>query len=71
MLEKSVFGIFHQIMDVKEVAELMGVHKRTIYRMANEGQMPAFKFGGRWRFEEKTLINWINQEMIKNYGNLQ
>lgn len=56
-----------KILSLKEVADLMGVHQRTIYRMTHEGKMPGFKFGGKWRFDAATIKQWINQEMIKNY----
>jgi len=55
-----------KMLTIKEVAELMGVHERTIYRLANEGKMPGFKFGGTWRFDPETIKQWISQEMLKN-----
>lgn len=54
------------LIDTRDVAELMGVHERTIYRMTHEGKMPGFKFGGKWRFDAETIKSWINQQMIKN-----
>jgi len=55
-----------KMLTIKEVAESMGVHQRTIYRLAKGGKMPGFKFGGTWRFDPETIRQWINQEMLKN-----
>ena len=59
-------NIFNNILGVKKVAEFMGVHQRTIYRLVNEGKMPGFKLGGKWVFDRKVIRQWLANEMIKN-----
>ena len=59
-----------KILSPKVVAEFMGVREKTICKMAHAGKMPAFKFGGQWRFDEETIRQWINQQMIKNCANI-
>ena len=65
MLTKTVPEVI-TILNAKQVAKLLGVHERTIYRMVQEGKMPGFKFGGKWRFDAETIKHWINQQMVKN-----
>ena len=69
MFQESV--AIRKILSLKEVAEFMGVREKTIYRLAHEGKMPAFKFGGQWRFDGETIRQWVNQQMIKNCVNTQ
>jgi len=38
-------------MTVKEVAGYLSLSVKTIYRLVEEGTIPAFKIGGQWRFE--------------------
>lgn len=53
------------IMNVHEVAQYLGVHPTTIYRMLSRKLIPAFKLGSDWRFSKKELERWIN---AKNEG---
>lgn len=55
---------------VKQVADLLAVNERTVYRMANSGELPAFRVAGSWRFLEEDIGNWIEQQKCeaKNKG---
>ncbi len=46
---------------VKQVAELLAVNDRTVYRMANAGELPGFKVAGSWRFLEDDIMSWIDE----------
>lgn len=43
-----------------ESAELLQVSKRTLQRMINRKDLPAFKVGGQWRIHENTLAKWLD-----------
>ncbi|MEX2375273.1 MAG: helix-turn-helix domain-containing protein [Dehalococcoidia bacterium] len=45
---------------VRNVAALLNVNERTVYRMANAGKLPAFKVSSSWRFLEEDIIAWID-----------
>ncbi len=45
---------------VKQVAELLNVNERTVYRMANRNDLPGFKVAGSWRFKPSDLEEWID-----------
>ena len=42
-----------------ETAELLQVSKRTLQRMINRKDLPAFKVGGQWRIHETALAKWL------------
>ena len=55
-----------EVLDIKGIAELMGISTHTIYRLATAGQIPALKLGGKWRFDRDTIKQWISRQMLKN-----
>lgn len=65
MTAQSSQGTLKRILNVKEIAEFMGMHERTIYRLVNKGKMPGFKLGGKWVFDSNKIDTWITQETDK------
>lgn len=47
---------------VKQVAERLSVNNRTVYRLAQAGDLPGFKVAGIWRFLEVDINAWIDQQ---------
>ena len=45
-----------------ELAAYLKVGKRTLYRLASHGEIPAFKVGGTWRFRQSEIDRWINDQ---------
>ena len=44
-----------EILTIKEVADYLKITDRTLYRMVQEGKLPAFKVGNSWRFRREDL----------------
>ena len=40
----------NEILTLEEVAVYLKAGKRTVYRLAQKGEIPAVKLGGTWRF---------------------
>jgi excisionase family DNA binding protein len=58
-----------EILTLDEVAAYLKAGKRTVYRLAAEGKLPAFKLGGTWRFRRSDLDEWIAANLTnKNSG---
>jgi excisionase family DNA binding protein len=61
-----------EIFTLDEVSEYLKAGKRTIYRLAQHGTIPAFKLGGTWRFRRSELDRWIADGIVaaqnKNFG---
>lgn len=51
-----------EILTLDEVAAYLKAGKRTIYRLAASGEIPAFKLGGTWRFSRSEIESWIKQQ---------
>lgn len=43
---------------IDEVAESLKLHPYTVRRLCREKKIPAFKFGGQWRFDLKEIEKW-------------
>lgn len=55
-----------EILTLEEVAAYLKAGKRTVYRLAQQGDIPAFKLGGTWRFRRTELDRWIAASIEKN-----
>lgn len=51
-----------EVLTIKDVAALLKVGEKTIYSMAQGGELPAFKVRGQWRFSRKDLDAWMVQQ---------
>lgn len=45
-------------MTVPEVAELLKLSEKTVYRLAQRSELPGFKVGGSWRFRRGDIDKW-------------
>jgi excisionase family DNA binding protein len=63
MREKGVgAGSDLAIMTVHEVAEYLRLSEAKVYKMANEGRVPALRMGKTWRFKKELIDEWIRKE---------
>jgi PTS system nitrogen regulatory IIA component len=46
-------------LSVKDVAELLNVSEKTIYRMIQNETIPCFRVGGQWRFDRREVASWL------------
>ncbi len=54
-----------EILTLEDVATYLKAGKRTVYRLAQKGEIPAFKLGGTWRFRRSELDRWIAESINK------
>ena len=52
-----------EILTLDEVAAYLKAGKKTVYRLAQQGQIPGFKLGGTWRFRRTELDRWIAEQI--------
>ncbi len=52
----------NDILDAEEVAKLLRLNGQTVKRLANRGELPGFKVGGRWRFKRQDIENYIEEQ---------
>ena len=47
------------VLTVEEAADLLKIPRSSIYKLAQEGRIPAQKVGRHWRFHSATLLKWV------------
>jgi excisionase family DNA binding protein len=50
-----------KVLTLEEVAEFLRVHPSTIYRLLRRHDIPAFKLGADWRFNQESIERWVRE----------
>ena len=58
--------IVEPAMTVRDVAAFLNVDEKTIYRLAQKGDLPGFKVLGSWRFQLQDIQGWVNEQKQKS-----
>ncbi len=53
-----------ELMTVGELADYLRVTKKTIYRLLEQGKIPATKVGNQWRFEKSSIDAWLQRNSV-------
>ena len=51
-----------QALTVKDVATLLQVDEKTVYRLTRKGDLPGFKVAGSWRFRKSDMDDWVERQ---------
>ena len=51
-----------QLLDVDQVAALLGLHQQTIYTMARSGELRGIRAGRSWRFRPSDVRAWQEEK---------
>lgn len=51
----------NDVMTVQEVSTYLRLAESTVYKLAQEGQLPGRKVGGRWRFSRQGIETWLRK----------
>ena len=49
---------------VRDVAELLNVSEKSVYRWITEGSLPAYRVSGQYRFNRAELLEWATAKKI-------
>lgn len=50
------------LMTVKEMAAMLRVSAQTLYKMLEQGEIPAVKVGSQWRFDREKIKDWMDAQ---------
>ncbi len=50
------------VLTIDELAEYLKISKSTLYKLAQEGALPAQKVGKHWRFHRDAVDQWLRNE---------
>ena len=49
------------LLTVREVAQMLRVHEKTIYAWVAKGRLPCIRLGNRLRFDPTTVSRWLGE----------
>lgn len=52
----------NSVLTVREVAALLRVDEKTVYRLVKKRELPGFKVAGAWRFKRDDIESWIEKQ---------
>ena len=55
----TIFPNYPDVLDVKQVSELLGVSSKTVYRLLNEGALTSLKVGRAFKIPKLYLLQYI------------
>ena len=53
------------LLDDAQVGKLLGLHPKTVQKLARKGDIPAIRIGRYWRFKASLLSDWIDVEFSR------
>ena len=51
---------FEPLLSEADVGKMLGLHPKTVQRLARRGDLPAVRIGRYWRFRASLLNEWID-----------
>lgn len=52
-----------KLVTAKQVAEVLGVHEKTVRDKANRGEIPGLRIGQAWRFRLSDVDEWVTKQV--------
>ena len=59
--KERIESMHREVLDVDGAAEVLGVSRWTVLKMARAKKLPGKKVGKEWRFRLSTLLKWLGE----------
>lgn len=56
------------VLTVDDVAAILKIGKKTVYKLAKSNQIPVIRVGGTWRFYRDSLEKYLSGEITFNHN---
>ena len=63
---KETSSVAPAVLTVRDVAAYLAVDEKTVYRLAQRGELPGFKVAGTWRFKQADIEAWIEKQKARS-----
>jgi excisionase family DNA binding protein len=57
---------FEPLLNDGEAAGLLGIHPKTLQRLARVGEIPAHRIGRSWRYRASELNTWLTAGVVQS-----
>jgi excisionase family DNA binding protein len=59
--------IIEPLLDLTRAAVILGIHRKTLERLARQGKIPSIRIGRLWRFRESHLDKWLHSQLVSEH----
>jgi len=59
-----------ELLTVREVADYLRVTQKTVYRLLQQGSIPALKVSHSWRFDKAAIDDWLKSTTVGAKANI-
>jgi len=56
--------MFEPLMKVGDLARYLRINRITLYGWAKTGKIPAYRIGGRWKFNKTEIDTWLKAARV-------
>ena len=56
----------NSLLTPEELAEQLRIPKSTLYKLCNDGEIPAVKVGRHWRFDRQRVDRWLADKFAES-----
>ncbi|MBI4052091.1 MAG: helix-turn-helix domain-containing protein [Elusimicrobia bacterium] len=61
---KPIVGPIPEVMDIKMLAQYLGLGRSKIYNLIRQKKIPASRIGRQYRFSKSLVDNWLKERLI-------
>ncbi len=47
---------------IQQIASYLQISREKVYKLAQQGRIPASKIGGQWRFKKDRIDKWLEEK---------
>jgi len=58
-----------EILNIKQVANFLEIKEQTVYKLVQQGKIPAIKLGGQWKIKKSHLDKMFDDMLEKTISN--
>ena len=56
------------VLTIGELAIYLKIPKSTLYKLVREGKIPSQKIGRHWRFQKRSIKQWLERTVEADHG---
>jgi excisionase family DNA binding protein len=61
-LTKKIARGMKGALTAKQLAELLNINRKTVFKMAKAGRIPSFRVGSAVRFDARLIVDWLRKQ---------
>src|SRR5947209_7663671 len=58
--------MLEDVLTIREVADILKINEKTVYKLAAASKIPGMKVGGSWRFDRPTIAAWLKTKVASD-----